>query len=313
MIVILSVGDDLHALVVQKHVRAAGADCHIVECDRIAQKEFLNYGINYPVEDEVLTSEDRWIPLSDASVMWLRRMRSEQTLEFAVPDDGARAVINSDCSGALTGLLATHFHGTWLSTPEATARAADKLGQLKVALECGFRVPRTLVSQSRDAILAFHESCGANVVVKTIVGAPGPFLQTVRLDDPRSLDEASFAAAPAIFQECIEGCEHVRLNCFGNASHAALIRTQDLDWRVNLDVPITPYAVPQPLHRKVRTVLDHLGLEMGVVDLKLTPEQEPVWLEVNPQGQFLFLDAFTDLHLGEQFAAYLIAEEDGRG
>jgi len=50
-----------------------------------------------------------------------------------------------------------------------------------------------------------------------------------------------------------------------------------------------------------------LQLEMGVVDLKFTLEGEPVWLEVNPQGQFLFLDAFTDLRLAEKFAHYLVS------
>ena len=47
---------------------------------------------------------------------------------------------------------------------------------------------------------------------------------------------------------------------------------------------------------------------MGIVDLKLTPEGEPVWLEVNPQGQFLFLDALANLNLAEKFAAYLVEE-----
>jgi hypothetical protein len=39
----------------------------------------------------------------------------------------------------------------------------------------------------------------------------------------------------------------------------------------------------------VRRVLDCLGLEMGNIDLKESPSGEIVWLEVNPQGQFLFL------------------------
>jgi hypothetical protein len=47
---------------------------------------------------------------------------------------------------------------------------------------------------------------------------------------------------------------------------------------------------------------------MGIIDLKLTPDGEPVWLEVNPQGQFLFLDAFADLQLAAKFADYLVAQ-----
>jgi hypothetical protein len=156
-------------------------------------------------------------------------------------------------------------------------------------------------------VLEFYEACRREVIVKTIIGAPGPLLETKRLE-PERFDDASFAAAPAIYQEYIQGSDHLRLNCFGAHSYAARICTEDLDWRANLNVPITSYTVPSALHNRVRSVLDLLRLEMGVVDLKLTPGGEPVWLEVNPQGQFLFLDALTDLGLAEKFAIYLIAE-----
>lgn len=306
MIVIVTIAEDIHALAVQERVHAAGDDCHIVECDRIAQRDFLAYGINHDVIDHVLTSDGTRISISKAAVLWLRRMRANQDLDRPLEHERAQLVIDSDCGGALMGLLATHFRGKWISTPDATYRASDKLGQLEVARQCGFAVPRTLVSQSREVVLRFHESCGGRVVVKTIVGGPGPFLQTVALDDPDALDEESFAAAPAIYQERVEGRDHLRLNCFGDKSYAALISSDDLDWRANLDVPITAYEVTAALHRKVRAVLDRLGLEMGIVDLKFDSQGRPIWLEVNPQGQFLFIDAFTDLNLAQRFAEYLV-------
>lgn len=308
MIVIVTVAQDLHALAVQQQVRDLGwQSCHIVECDRIAQRPCITYSIGHSTPDSILTSEGQSIRVSDATVLWLRTIRSNQILQYAVEDETASAIINNDCRGALLGLLATHFHGKWISTPEATYRGSDKLAQLSAARECGFRIPRTLVSQSRREVLEFHEACQGEVIVKTIIGAPGPLLETRKLD-PECFDDASFAAAPAIYQEYIQGSDHLRLNCFGAHSYAARIHTDDLDWRANLNVPIESYAVPRSLHKTVRSVLDLLRLEMGIIDLKLTPEGEPVWLEVNPQGQFLFLDAFTDLKLAEKFADYLVAE-----
>ncbi|MFE6052518.1 hypothetical protein ACFQ6N_17330 [Kitasatospora sp. NPDC056446] len=47
------------------------------------------------------------------------------------------------------------------------------------------------------------------------------------------------------------------------------------------------------------------------MDLKLTPEGQPVWLEVNPQGQFLFLEPLTGMPLTEHFADFLLAAADG--
>jgi hypothetical protein len=111
--------------------------------------------------------------------------------------------------------------------------------------------------------------------VKAVVGAPDPLLETTRLD-PERFDDASFAAAPAIYQEYIHGSDHLRLNCFGAHSYAARIRTEDLDWRGNLNVPITSYTVSPALHSRVRNVLDLLRLKMGAVDLKLTPSRGAV-------------------------------------
>lgn len=309
MILILTIAEDLHALAVQERLRSTGyTQCHIVECDSIAQRNFLSYGINYDLPDRILTSDGTFVPLSSATVIWLRRVSSNQVLKYNVDDDNVRTVINNDSRGALTGFLATHFHGKWISTPEATYRAADKIGQLKAALDCGFRIPKTLVSQSRGDLLEFYESCSRQIVVKTVVGAQGPFLQTIKVEDPSCFDDMSFAAAPGIYQEYIPGDQHLRLNCFGTESYAALIHSSIIDWRTNLNVPITEFPVDDTLHRRVRSVLDRLGLEMGIVDLKFTPEGEPVWLEVNPQGQFLFLDAFTSLRLADRFASYLLSE-----
>lgn len=89
--------------------------------------------------------------------------------------------------------------------------------------------------------------------------------------------------------------------------YAALIATTALDWRPDLNVPISPWPVPDGIRRRVGTVLRQLGLRMGIVDLKLTPEGEPVWLEVNPQGQFLFLEPLTGEPLTEHFADFLLS------
>jgi glutathione synthase/RimK-type ligase-like ATP-grasp enzyme len=307
MIIIVTVAQDLHALAVQERIRASSSlDCHIIECDTVAQRASLTYSIGYFSPDSVLTSENQPIRVSNATVLWLRTVRSKQILRRPVENEIAAAIISNDSRGALLGLLATHFNGKWISTPEATSRASDKIVQLAAAHTSGFRIPRTLVSQSQKDVLEFYEACGGEVIVKTVIGAAGPLLETKRLD-PSGFDEESFAAAPAIYQEYIKGTDHLRLNCFGNQSYAARIRTSDLDWRVNLNVPIESYPVSLDLHKRVRGVLDLLGLEMGIVDLKLTPEDQPVWLEVNPQGQFLFLDALTGLNLAEKFAAYLLA------
>jgi hypothetical protein len=54
-----------------------------------------------------------------------------------------------------------------------------------------------------------------------------------------------------------------------------------------------------------------LNLRMGIFDLKVS-DDGPVWLEVNPQGQFLFLEGITGVDLTTLFAKFL-AESAAKG
>jgi hypothetical protein len=76
-----------------------------------------------------------------------------------------------------------------------------------------------------------------------------------------------------------------------------------------LDVPVRPIELPEEARARLRRVLELLGLRMGVVDLKLTDEGELVWLEINPQGQFLFVEGLCGLELTAAFSEFLYTEK----
>ncbi|MFI6148639.1 RimK family alpha-L-glutamate ligase [Streptomyces sp. NPDC051109] len=282
-----------------------------MESDNISGREGVSWNSHGEEEDgpaagTFLTSENIRISVEEAELLWWRRPKMDQETTAHRGTAHERSLVNNDCRGALGGVLAAAFRGQWISPPQATDQAADKLYQLSVAREAGFRVPRTLVSQSREDVIAFSRSV-ERTIVKPVVGARGPALYTRWLDAPETIPAASFEICPAMYQEYIKGRRHIRLNCFGEQMYAALIQTDALDWRPDLNVPMSSWPVPEDLGRKVGTVLHRLGLRMGVVDLKLTPEGEPVWLEVNPQGQFLFLEPLTGEPLTEHFADFLLS------
>jgi hypothetical protein len=62
--------------------------------------------------------------------------------------------------------------------------------------------------------------------------------------------------------------------------------------------------------QRLLSVLAALDLRMGIFDLKLTDDDEPVWLELNPQGQFLFLEGLAEMPLSNAFADFLVAEAE---
>jgi hypothetical protein len=309
MIGIVTVHDDLHALaILREFTRRRYDECHVVEIDNISLAHGVSLRLGRDnVTATVTTRTGAEIRLADLGVLWLRRPFADQLRCSPDTPTNTRELINSECRCALSGLLSTGFHGRWISTPEATLRASDKLAQLAVARGCGFRTPDTLVSQSREDVAQFFRGHNRRIIVKAISGTNGPILLTQFMQDPHNLEDASFKACPGLYQEYIPGTRHIRLNCFGARSFAASIDTEALDWRPDLTVPILAWPVPDEVHRRVRRVLDHIGLDMGIVDLKETPDGELVWLEVNPQGQFLFLESLTGQPLASYFADYLLS------
>jgi hypothetical protein len=307
MILIVTSTQDLHALMIQRELLARGERCALFETDAIANTQAVSwrFAAGRPSVRIRCAAQDE-IDLADVTAIWWRRPQPTQRADAGGVDAPYRELVDTQCRAALSGMFSAHFSGQWVSSPDATSRASDKLLQLSVAARHGLRVPRTVVTQRKQDVLDLYAQAQGRIIVKSVVGVREPMLFTRFVQDPDAIAAAAYAACPAMYQEYIPGCRHIRLNCFGAHSYAAAIDTDALDWRADLTVPVTAWDVPAALHAQVRAVLDELGLAMGAVDLKLTPQGEFVWLEVNPQGQFLFLEPLTGQPLTRYFTDYLI-------
>jgi glutathione synthase/RimK-type ligase-like ATP-grasp enzyme len=190
-------------------------------------------------------------------------------------DAAHKEVVNASAPSALLGALLTHFEGTWVSDPDATRRAENKLLQLRAAQAAGFKVPRTLVSQNPSEIRRFCGALNGQAVLKTLRATPSAQLFTLKVTPEHLADDDGLRLCPTIFQQYVAGDTHVRALCTGTGVHAVTIVSADLDWRVNLNVPITPVELAPSVNARLGRVLNLLGLKMGVVDLKMDEIGEP--------------------------------------
>ena len=311
-VAIVSVGDDLHGLIIRKALeKYRDLKCRIIQSDRLCTNTVLNWSNdpkgNFECKLPARDSSEA-IKVSDLDVIWWRRVGFPQQIPSDVTDPIHRDVIENDCRAALLGILLNQFSGTWINNPVNTSLAENKLVQLRAAQQSGFRVPHTLVSQDPVSVRQFCEGLDYKVVVKAIRGTRKARLFTNMVTPAHLASEAAVALCPATYQEYIAGEAHVRTHCFGEAVYSVIIESRDLDWRANLDVPLKPIELDDKIKARLLSVLKRLGLKMGVVDLKLTPDGELVWFEVNPQGQFLFIEGLCGLKLASAFADFLHAE-----
>ncbi len=105
--------------------------------------------------------------------------------------------------------------------------------------------------------------------------------------------------APVIFQEYIPATADLRVIAIGEQLFAAAASTADseykVDVRLNLHVRYQAHELPADLSTKLLKFMRQLGLEYGAIDLRLTPEGEYVFFEINPAGQFLYIEQATGL------------------
>jgi hypothetical protein len=308
---IVTIATDLHGLAIQKGLkRYDDVSCHVIESDNMCGNPTINWssarkGIreSYPI----LNRENQRISLKNMDVIWWRRFNYKQKI-VGIDDEVVTDLINNECTEALLGVMMTEFSGTWISSPFATRRAENKIVQLKVAQEMGFKVPRTLVSQNPDEIRKFCKILNNQVVVKPIKGSTLQTVFTRKITEQHLRSDPAIKLAPAIYQEYIPGYRHIRAHCFGNSVYAALIDSEDLDWRENLDVPFTIINLEKKLKNLIQSVVRALDLKMGIIDLKLGDDNTATWLEINPQGQFLFIEGLSGLELMSQFSEFLYSE-----
>src|SRR5205814_484076 len=105
----------------------------------------------------------------------------------------------------------------------------------------------------------------------------------------------------------------LRVTVVGARVFAAKIDSQanadaKLDWRRSLhDVAYEAVALPEEIETRIQAFMRFFGLVYGAFDFIVTPQGGYVFLEVNPSGQYMWLECATGLGITAALADALIA------
>ncbi|MFC3577799.1 ATP-grasp ribosomal peptide maturase [Streptomyces yaanensis] len=197
----------------------------------------------------------------------------------------------------------------WVNHPLRDAAADYKPAQLAVAHQMGFMVPPTLVTNDPDEARRFIREHG-QVIHKTLRWTPyqregiglTSWAEPVHAED---LDD-TVRVTPHLFQARVDKAADLRVLIVGRRVFAVRIDSDLLDWRK--DYSALTYSVvdlPNRLEKTLLAYLDHFGLASGSFDLAVDREGEPHWLELNPNGQWGWLEEKTGLGMAAAFADLL--------
>lgn len=187
---------------------------------------------------------------------------------------------------------------TWVNPIDKVSVAEHKLFQLQVAKRLGFRVPRTLVSRDLQHLRAFAAANPNGTICKPIFhgmfadDASRYSVYTRRLK-LGSLDEEGVRVCPVLLQEEIPRQADVRATFIGPACFVADVKGDEslVDWRdPAVTVRYQVSSLGDHIEQLCRAMLNELGLVYGAFDFVRTPAGDLVFLEVNPTGEWAWLE-----------------------
>jgi ATP-grasp ribosomal peptide maturase len=240
-------------------------------------------------------TEHRMVNLEEVSGIYYRRPTM-----FEFPEsmsEPERRWATAEARLGFGGVLAA-MRG-WLNHPHDIARANYKPLQLRAAADAGLTTPRTLISNDPKAVRAFAEQVGYVAYKPMSSGGIQEEGQHKALYanklSPNECDDLTIAQTAHMFQEWVTSDHAVRLtyvdgHFFAVAIHAHSEATR-IDWRSDYAAlsyeQVTP---PEQIRRGVHTLMRTLGLRFGAFDFLVPPDEQWIFLEVNPNGQWAWIE-----------------------
>lgn len=208
----------------------------------------------------------------------------------------------------------------WLNRPDLAIHGSYKLVQLRAASRVGLAIPNTLVTNSPNKAREFVGEKPEDFVTKCITSAMiksenRPRAIFTRKIDPDLLGQIEQVRyCPTLFQNYIKKRAEVRVIVVCDRIFSFLILNQEapseltkVDWRhYDLEnVRHEEFRLPMEVERKILEFTKSLNLNFGAVDMILTPEDEFVFLELNPTGQWGWLEELTGVRVSDYIVEIL--------
>lgn len=278
-------------------------------------QSFSNSGIKTIIE---IDSKEYF--LDEFEAIWYRRLFLGQALDPNIPKDYRNPILE-ESRRVIYGIMET-TDVFKLDDYRTVRRTSDKHLQLKTALECGLSIPNTLVTNSANELTQFYNKIPTGIISKMqssfAIYEDGKenvvFTNTLEAKHMENLE--SLQISPMKFQEKIEKQLELRVTVVGNKIFCFSIDSQAMDgaqtdWRKRGNSLLNKWkshTLPKNLEKQLLQLMDILGLNYGAMDLILTPGNEYVFLEVNPVGEFFWLDNLAEGAISEAIANLLIGK-----
>lgn len=204
--------------------------------------------------------------------------------------------------------------------------ASSKMFQLSIAKKMGIKIPDTMFANTKDAFFPLLEK-NEEVSLKPI-DASGFFTKDgmeyvfysrkIKSEEIKRQPDAAFNQTAIFLQPYVDKKYELRITVCNDDVIACKIDSQSLDddkgkvdWRQGYDFGLKQEIVDIPGYIKDFCIyfLKEIHLNFGCFDFIVTPDGEYVFLECNPNGQWLWIELATGYDISRVIAKNLAKYE----
>lgn len=189
----------------------------------------------------------------------------------------------------------------------------NKIVDLQLATQVGLKIPKTIVTNNKKDLICFYTN-NKKIITKALnysfsyndddIMYSSPL--TVRVNK-KDIDNLSDFFLPAIFQEEIKKQFEIRVFYFKTRFFPMAIFSQNdsktkLDFRnYNFQKPnrTVPFKLPTDLKKNLLKFIKKKKSNTGSIDLIYTKNNEFVFLEDNPMGQYDWVSKYCNFYVEE--------------
>lgn len=315
MILILTDKDDVHANAVIEHLKRWEAPFVRLNQD---VDSLLQTKLTYDLRGWSVSSPAGDFTSDQVTSVWMRKSYVHTSLERSSDNSPDFKIWKSEWNKTLQGLYSCLDGARWFTPFREVFRAENKYLQMRIATDCGLRIPATLISNNKADLLAFaeqHQRVALKLMHQDVYrmddgSYKGLYTNVLTPEDLAAFQEEG--ENTIVLQKYVEKQYEVRYTVVGDQHFVARIDSQasDIsrtDWR-RYDLQTTPYTEIQPpaeIRNQVQAFMRRVELNYGGIDFIVNQDGEWVFLEINALGQYLWIEDLTGLPISEAIAHWL--------
>ena len=324
VLILTNSNDGQHTDIVIQKIEELGGRIFRFDSNRLASGELqINLYANSDRFECEMIDSGKTVCSEEIKSVWYRR---PNRFNFSIKDFVQKQYAENEIRQFLEGLWLGLRGKFWLNNPASLEKARKKIFQLELARSMGFKIPRTIVTNNPLKVKKFFLDCNRRIIFKAIscefldYGDKSFNIPTTLITADHFERLELIRNIPSLFQECLDKAYELRVTVVGKKIFSIKIDSQSnqstmIDWRHPQFIDKLSYSLsdlPKEISQKCLTMLKKLNLVFGAFDFVVDTNGEFYFLEVNPNGQWYWLEHLTGVSISDAIANILITTKERR-